>query len=53
VFLYAFAKNVRANLSDREKEALSLVAQAFISATEAQVSFLLQEGAVVEVKPNE
>jgi hypothetical protein len=53
VFLYAFAKNARANISDTEKEALSLVAEAFISATDAQVSLLLKEGAVVEVQHHE
>jgi hypothetical protein len=53
VFLYGFAKNVRANISDKEKEALSLVAEAFVSATDAQVSFLLQEGSIVEVRHHE
>jgi hypothetical protein len=53
VFLYAFAKNVRANISDKEKEALSLVAEAFISATDAQVDSLLKEGSILEVKHHE
>ncbi|MCL4502366.1 MAG: type II toxin-antitoxin system RelE/ParE family toxin [Deltaproteobacteria bacterium] len=53
VFLYAFAKNVRANISDKEKEALSLVAEAFVSATDAQVDLLLQEGSILEVKHHE
>lgn len=53
VFLYAFAKNARANISDKEKEALSLVAEAFVSATDAQVGLLLKEGSIVEVKDNE
>lgn len=50
VFLYAFAKNARASISEKEKKALSLVAEAFVSATDAQVSLLLQEGSIVEVK---
>jgi hypothetical protein len=50
VFLYAFAKNVRSNISDKEKEALSLVAEAFVVATEYQISFLLKKGAIVEVQ---
>ena len=50
VFLYAFAKNVKANISDKEKEALSLVAEAFISATDEQVASLLKEGSIVEVQ---
>ena len=53
VFLYAFAKNARTNISDKEKEALSLVAEAFISATDAQVSLLLKEGSIEEVKHHE
>jgi hypothetical protein len=53
VFLYAFAKNVRANISDKEKEALSLVADAFISATDAQVSLLLKESSILEVQHHE
>jgi hypothetical protein len=53
VFLYAFAKNARANISDKEKEALSLVAEAFVSATDAQVGLLLKEGSVVEVQHHE
>jgi hypothetical protein len=53
VFLYAFAKNVRANISDKEKEALSLVAEAFVSATDTQVTVLLKEGSIVEVQHHE
>jgi len=49
VFLYAFAKSARANISDKEQEALSLVAEAFVAATDEQVGLLLQEGSVVEV----
>ncbi|MEW6664074.1 MAG: type II toxin-antitoxin system RelE/ParE family toxin [Thermodesulfobacteriota bacterium] len=53
IFLYAFAKNVRASISDKEREALSLVAENFISATDAQVGFLLKEGSIQEVKHHE
>ena len=53
IFLYAFAKNAKANISDKEKEALSLVAEAFISATDAQVALLLKEGSIVEVQHHE
>jgi hypothetical protein len=49
VFLYAFAKSARANISDKEQEALSLVAEAFVAATDEQVGLLLQEGSIVEV----
>jgi hypothetical protein len=50
IFLYAFSKNAKANISDEEKEALSLVAEAFILATDVQVALLLQEGSIVEVQ---
>jgi hypothetical protein len=53
VFLYAFAKNARANISDKEVEALSLVAEALVSATAAQVSLLIQDGSIVEVQHHE
>src|SRR5208337_1707989 len=53
IFLYAFAKNARANISDKEKEALSLVAEAFISATDMQVALLLKDGSLVEVQHHE
>jgi hypothetical protein len=53
IFLYAFAKNAKANISDREKEALSLAADAFISATAVQVDLLLNEGSIVEVQYHE
>ena len=53
IFLYAFAKKARANISDKEKEALSLVAEAFVSATDAQVSLLLEKGSLVEVHNHE
>jgi hypothetical protein len=50
IFLYAFSKNERANISDKEEAALSVAAEAFISATDKQVSELLKKGAVWEVK---
>jgi hypothetical protein len=53
IFLYAFAKNAKANISDKEKEVLSLVAEAFISATEAQIALLLKKGSIVEVPHHE
>ena len=53
IFLYAFAKNAKANISDKEKEALSLVAEAFISATEAQIALLLKKGSIAEIPHHE
>jgi len=53
IFLYAFAKNAKADISDKEKEALILVAEAFISATDAQIGSLLKKGSIVEVQHHE
>ena len=53
IFLYAFPKNAKASIADKEKEALSLVAEAFIVATDAQVGLLLKEGSLVEVQHHE
>jgi hypothetical protein len=49
IFLYAFAKNVKANISPKEKEALTLVTEAFIAATDEEVRRLLEAGSLVEV----
>jgi hypothetical protein len=53
IFLYAFAKNVKANISNREEAALSLAAEAFISATDSQVNDLLAGGSIKEVQYHE
>ena len=53
IFLYAFAKSEKANISGKEEAALSLVAEAFISATNEQVNQLLSEGSIWEVQDNE
>jgi len=53
IFLYAFAKSEKANISGKEEVALSLVAEAFISATNEQVNQLLSEGSIWEVQDNE
>ena len=52
-FLYAFGKSEKTNISVREEAALSLVAEAFVSATDKQVDQLLSEGSIWEVKDNE
>ena len=46
IFLYAFAKSEKANISGKEEAALSLVAEAFVSATDKQVDQLLSEGSM-------
>ena len=53
IFLYAFSKSEKANISGKEEAALSLVAEAFISATNEQVNQLLSEGSIWEVQDNE
>ena len=53
IFLYAFGKSEKANISEREEAALSLVAEAFIFATDKQVNELLSKGSIWEVKDNE
>ena len=53
IFLYAFAKSEKANISLREESALSLVAEAFISATDKQVNELIASGSIWEVQYHE
>jgi hypothetical protein len=53
IFLYAFAKNDRANLTDKEEAALSLAAESFLSATDGQVNELLANGSIWEVQHHE
>jgi hypothetical protein len=50
IFLYAFAKSEKANMSAKEEAALSLVAESFVSATDRQVQELLTIGSIREVK---
>jgi hypothetical protein len=49
IFLYAFAKNDKANISDREEAALSFVAESFVSAVDEQVMELLSTNSIWEV----
>lgn len=51
IFLYAFAKSDRGNISDKEEAALSLVAKTFIEANEQQLQKLLSAGSIWEVQP--
>ena len=53
IFLYAFAKSQKANISGKEEAALSLVVEAFVSATDSQVKQLLAKGSIWEVPQNE
>jgi hypothetical protein len=49
IFLYAFAKNDKANMSAKEEAVLSLTAESFISAADKQVQELLTVGSIWEV----
>jgi len=50
VFLYAFAKNQRSNISEKEKAALKLVSKSILAATEKQLKTLIKKGSIWEVK---
>lgn len=50
IFLYGFPKNQRANITDREREALGIAAEAFIRASDAQVELLKRNGGAVELE---
>ena len=49
VFLYAFAKNDKTNISVKEEAALSLAAQSFVATTDKQIQELLVSGSIWEV----
>ncbi len=53
VFLYAFAKNQRSNISEKEKTALKLASKALMAATEKQLNALIKNGSIWEVENNE
>jgi hypothetical protein len=53
IFLYAFAKNVRDNISVKEEAALGLTAEAFILTTDKQLNELLAEGSIWEIQHHE
>jgi hypothetical protein len=53
IFLYAFAKSDKVNISAREEAALSLVAESFVSAADKQIQQLLAAGSIWEVQCHE
>lgn len=53
IFLYAFAKSKKDNISLEEEAALSLAAKAFLSAPDEQIDAYLLKGSIVEVKQDE
>lgn len=50
VFLYAFAKNDKTNISVKEEAALSLAAQSFVATTDKHIQELLAAGSIWEVR---
>ncbi len=53
VFLYAFRKSDKENISTQEEAALSLAAKSFLSATDRQIEKLIEARSIWEVKRNE
>ena len=53
VFLYAFGKNQRANITAREKKALQLVTKAFMDCTDVQLGQLLSRKEYLEIRNDE
>ncbi len=49
-FLYGFPKNVRANVTARERSALSVTAKALVDADDSQIEALKAKGAIVELE---
>lgn len=50
IFLYAFAKSDKTNISDKEEAALNIVAEYFISAGDEQIIELLSTNSIYEVR---
>jgi hypothetical protein len=50
IFLYAFAKSDKANISAKEEAALSIVAEAFVAMADKQLEELLAAGSIWEVQ---
>lgn len=49
-FIEAFAKNEKANISDKELEALGIVSNAYIHATDLVIDKLISNGKIFEIK---
>ncbi len=48
-FIYGFAKNVRANIRDKELKALKLYADTLLSYSKAELNKAVKHGALIEV----
>lgn len=49
IFVFGFEKNERANISDKELEALRLLAGDLLALTEPQISAAISNGSLLEV----
>jgi hypothetical protein len=49
-FLYGFPKNVRANITPKERVALSANAESLVGATDQQIDALKAKGTIVEME---
>ncbi|MBQ4489952.1 MAG: type II toxin-antitoxin system RelE/ParE family toxin [Pyramidobacter sp.] len=52
-FLYAYAKNVRENITDNELAAFRETASMFLALTDEQLDYLCKDGTLLEVSKNE
>lgn len=50
-FVHGFAKNEKANISDKEKEELKSYAKLLFGLDEKQIKYAIQKGELVEVQP--
>lgn len=48
-FMYGFEKNERANISDKERDALRMLAKDLLELTQAQIERSIADGALLEV----
>lgn len=51
-FVYGFAKNVRANISDKELKALKLYASIVLNYSQSELNQAVDSGALIEVERN-
>jgi hypothetical protein len=49
-FLYGFPKNLRANISSKERSALSAIASALLDSTDRQIDDLKVKGTILEME---
>lgn len=50
IFIYGFEKNERANISNKERDALRMLAKDLLSLTREQIETSVKEGALLEVQ---